>query len=134
MNLIPVGTRAESQLLVTTDVAISFLETEEARVLGTPWLILHMEITARNAVKPYLLDGQDTVGTQVNVAHLAATPLGMQARFYAEVLSVDERRVLFKVEAYDEKEKIGEGTHERFIVDVARFATRVQAKKAETNS
>ena len=133
MNLIPVGTRAESQLLVTTDVAISFLESEEARVLGTPWLILHMEITARNAVKPYLLDGQDTVGTQVNVAHLAATPLGMPARFYAEVLSVNERRILFKVEAHDEKEKIGEGTHERFIVDVARFATRVQAKKAETH-
>jgi predicted thioesterase len=118
-------------MLVTTDVAVSFLGSEEARVLGTPWLVLYMEITARNAVKPYLLDGQDTVGTQVNISHLAATPLGMRARFYAEVLSVNDRRILFKVEAYDEKEKIGEGTHERFIVDVARFATRVQAKKAE---
>lgn len=131
MNLIPLGASAESQLLVTTEVAISFLESDEARVLGTPSLILYMEITARNAVKPLLLDGQDTVGTQVNVKHLAATPLGMRVRFYAEVLSVDDRRILFKVEAYDEKEKIGEGTHERFIVDVARFATRVQAKKAE---
>ena len=129
MNLIPPGTCGQSQLLVTTDVAVSFLGMEEARVLGTPWMILHMEITARDTVKPLLLDGQDTVGTQVNVRHLAATPLGMQVRFQAEVLSVDGQRILFKVEAYDEKEKIGEGTHERFVIDVARFATRLQAKK-----
>ncbi len=129
MSLCPVGTRGESHLLVTTDVAVSFLGLEEARVLGTPWMILHMEITARNTVLPFLLDGQDTVGTQVNIKHLAATPLGMQVRFSAEVLSLEGQRVLFKVEAFDEKEKIGEGTHERFIVDVARFATRLQAKK-----
>src|SRR6266478_881286 len=129
MAPIPPGTCGESQLLVTTEVAVSFLGMEEARVLGTPWMILHMEITARNTVKPLLLDGQDTVGTQVNVRHLAATPLGMQARFYAEVLSVEGQRILFKVEAFDEKEKIGEGTHERFIIDVARFVTRLQTKK-----
>jgi fluoroacetyl-CoA thioesterase len=128
---IPIGAKLESQILVTSDVAISFLGTEEARVLGTPWLILHLEITARNLAKSYLLDGQDTVGTQVNVKHLAATPMGMQARFQAEVLSVDNRRILFKVEAFDEIEKIAEGTHERFIVDVAKFATRVQAKRAK---
>ena len=126
---IPIGAKGESQILVTSDVAISFLGTEEARVLGTPWLILHLEITARNLAKTYLLDGQDTVGTQVNVKHLAATPMGMQARFQAEVLSIDNRRILFKVEAFDEIEKIAEGTHERFIVDIAKFATRVQAKR-----
>lgn len=131
MFAIPIGAKEESQILVTTDVAISFLGTEEARVLGTPWLILHLEITARNLAKTYLLDGQDTVGTQVNVKHLAATPIGMQARFQAEVLSLDNRRILFKVEAFDEIEKIAEGTHERFIVDIAKFATRVQAKRAK---
>jgi fluoroacetyl-CoA thioesterase len=129
MSLFLPGTCGESHLLVTTDVAVSFLGMEEARVLGTPWMILHMEITARNTVKPLLLDGQDTVGTQVNVRHLAATPIGMLVRLYAEVLSVDGQRILFKVEAHDEKEKIGEGTHERFIVDVGRFATRLQAKR-----
>jgi fluoroacetyl-CoA thioesterase len=127
---IPIGAKGESQILVTSDVAISFLGTEEARVLGTPWLILHLEITARNLAKTYLLDGQDTVGTQVNVKHLAATPMGMQARFQVEILSLDNRRILFKVEAFDEVEKIAEGTHERFIVDIAKFATRVQAKRA----
>ena len=128
---IPIGAKLESQILVTSDVAISFLGTEEARVLGTPWLILHLEITARNLAKSYLLDGQDTVGTQVNVKHLAATPMGMQARFQAEVISIDNRRILFKVDAFDEIEQIAEGTHERFVVDVAKFATRVQAKRAK---
>ena len=129
MTPFPPGTRGESQLLVTPDVAVSFLGMEEARVLGTPWMILHMEITARNTVKHLLLDGQDTVGTQVNVRHLAATPLGMQVRFAAEILSMEGNRVLFKVEAFDEREKIGEGTHERYIVDIARFATKLQAKR-----
>ena len=104
------------------------LGVEEARVLGTPHMIGHMERTARNTVLPYLEPGHDTVGTVVNVAHLAATPLGMSVRFRAEVLSVADRRVTFKVEAFDEVEKIGEGTHERFIVNIGRFAQRVQAK------
>ena len=73
---IPIGAKGESQILVTSDVAISFLGIEEARVLGTPWLILHLEITARNLAKSYLLDGQDTVGTQVNVKHLAPRQWG----------------------------------------------------------
>jgi len=127
---IPIGARGSTNILVTSEFAISFLENEQARVLATPWLIMHLEITARDTVKPYLLDGWDTVGTHVNVAHLAATPMGMHARFHAEVLSVNGGRVLFRVEAHDEKEKIAEGTHERFIVDIARFATRVQAKKS----
>ena len=126
---IPIGAKAESQILVTSAVAVSFLGLEEARVLGTPWLILHLEMTSRNLAKAYLYDGQDTVGTQVNIKHLADTPMGMQVRFLAEVLSVNDRRILFKVEAFDEKEKISEGTHERFIIDIAKFATRVQAKR-----
>jgi fluoroacetyl-CoA thioesterase len=129
MAEIPIGAKAETRLLVTADIAISFLGLEEARVLATPWLIAHLELTARDTIKPYLLDGQDSVGTQVNVAHLAATPMGMAARFEAEVIRVDGRRVTFRVTAFDEVEKTAEGTHERFIVDIAKFATRVQAKK-----
>src|SRR4051812_41596996 len=116
MSLFPPGTRGESQLLVTPEVAVSFLGMEEARVLGTPWMILHMEITSRNAVKHLLLDGQDTVGTQVNVRHLAAAPLGSRVRFQAEVLSIEGQRVLFQVEAWDDTELIGQGTHERYII------------------
>jgi len=127
---IPIGTKREEKLLVTTEVAIDFLGLENARVLSTPNVIQHLEITARNSIKALLDPGHDTVGTQVNVAHLAATPMGMNVTFRSEVIAVAERRVTFKVEAYDEKDKIAEGTHERGIVNVAKFATRVAAKAA----
>jgi predicted thioesterase len=73
--------------------------------------------------------GYDTVGTHVNVAHLGASPIGMSVTFTAEVIRVDGRRVEFRVEARDEKEKIGEGTHERAIINIAKFATRLAEKK-----
>jgi predicted thioesterase len=128
MAQIPVGTKGEFHLLVTSEVAISFMGNESARVLSTPHMIAYMEITCRNAVLPLLEPGYDTVGTEVHVKHLAATPIGLHARFLVEVISVDERRLNFRVEAWDDQEKIGEGTHERFIVNVARFGERVQAK------
>ena len=127
---IPIGTKGEEKLLVTSEVAIDFLGVETARVLATPQLIAHLEMTARNSIKPFLDSGHDSVGTQVNVAHLAATPIGMNVTFRSEVIAVAERRVTFKVEAYDEKDKIAEGTHERGVVNVAKFATRLAAKAA----
>ncbi len=130
MARIPIGSKAEMKLLVTSEVAIDFLGVDGARVLATPHLVGLLEMTARNAIKPYLEDGFDTVGTRVDVRHLAATPMGMSVTFHAEVIAVDDRRVNCKVEAFDEKEKIAEGTHERAIVNIARFATRVQAKAA----
>lgn len=124
------GTRGEHRVLVTTELAIDFMGIEEARVLATPHLIWNLEVAARGAIGPYLDEGYDSVGTEVNVKHLAATPLGMSAVFRAEVTMVDGNRVRFRVEAFDEKEKIAEGTHERYVVNMARFATRVQAKAA----
>ena len=126
---IPLGVCGESTLLVSEKYAISFLGNDSARVLATPWLIMHLEITARDTVKALLLDGEDTVGTQVNVAHLAATPIGMTARFRAEVIGVDGKRITFRVEAWDEKDKIAEGTHERAVINIEKFAARVQGKK-----
>lgn len=128
MANIPIGTKGEFQLLVTTEVAISFLGTEGARVLSTPHMIGFMEMTCRNTVLPLLDAGHDTVGTHVNVAHLAASPIGMSVTFTAEVIRVDGRRVEFRVEARDEKEKIGEGTHERAIINIAKFVTRLAEK------
>jgi fluoroacetyl-CoA thioesterase len=130
MANIPIGTKGEFQLLVTTEVAINFLGTEGARVLSTPHMIGYMERTCRDTVLPLLEAGYDTVGTHVNVAHLAAAPIGMSVTFTAEVIRVDGRRVEFRVEARDEKEKIGEGTHERAIINVAKFATRLAEKRA----
>ncbi|MCZ2075987.1 MAG: thioesterase family protein [Bryobacteraceae bacterium] len=123
-----VGTKGETQMLVTSEVAIDFLGGEDARVFGTPYLIGHLEMTARNSVKPLLGEGQDTVGTHVDVRHLAATPMGMSVTLRSEVVRVEDRRITFRVEAYDEKEQIAEGTHDRFIIDIARFTARVRAK------
>lgn len=128
MAEIPIGTRGEYKLLVTSEVAIDFLGLDGPRVLSTPQMIGRMEMTCRNAVLPLLEPGYDTVGTHVNVAHLAAAPLGMTVTFTAEVTAVVDRRVQFRVEAHDEKEKIGEGTHERAIIHVAKFATRLARK------
>ena len=129
MANIPVGTKGEQKLLVTSEVAISFLGVENARVLSTPHMIGFMERTCRDTVFPLLDPGHDTVGTHVNVAHLAAAPLGMSVTFTAEVLSATDRRIQFRVEAFDEKEKIGEGTHERAIINIAKFTTKMAQKK-----
>lgn len=100
------------------------------RVLSTPRMIGLMEGTAHRAILPFLPEGQTTVGTVVNIKHLAATPVGMEVTFRAELLEVDGRRLLFKVEAWDAIEKIGEGEHERFIIDSQRFTQRLEKKLA----
>ena len=131
MAAVPVGARHEEVILVTPDIAIDFLGIEGTRVLSTPSMILWMEKTSRNLLMNYLEPGYDSVGTEVCIKHLAAAPLGASVRFQAEVLEVNDRRIKLRVEAADEKEKIGEGTHERAIINVARFASRLATKNAQ---
>ena len=126
---IPLGTRGEQKLLVTTEVAIDFLGADGPRVLATPQMIRHMEWTCRNSVIALLEPGHDTVGTHVNVAHLGAAPMGAVVTFTSEVIRVNGRRIEFRVEATSEEEKIGEGTHERAIINIAKFAARLSEKK-----
>jgi predicted thioesterase len=130
MNPIPVGRTHEHTILVTSELAIDFLGVEEARVLATPNLVWQLEMTCRNSIKPLLGDEFDSVGTDVSIRHLAATPMGMSVRFRSEVIHVDGNRVKFKVEAWDEADKVSEGTHERYVVHIPRFAARVAAKAA----
>lgn len=99
-------------------------------VLSTPRMIGLMEFTCQLLVLPHLAEGQTTVGSLVNIRHLAATPEGMTVRLRAELLEVDRRRLRFRVEAWDTLEKIGEGEHERFIIDKDRFDTRLEEKRA----
>lgn len=99
-------------------------------VLSTPRLISFMERAAHYAILPLLEEGQTSVGTLVNIRHLGATPVGMQVRFRAELVEVDRRRLRFKVEAFDALEKVGEGEHERFIIDANRFNERLAQKTA----
>ncbi|PYT23125.1 MAG: thioesterase [Acidobacteria bacterium] len=128
MANIPVGTRNEEKLVVTSDVAIDFMGVEGARVLSTPNMILGLEKTARNLLVRLLDPGYDSVGTNVNVSHLAATPMGMTVTFRTEVTSVEDRRVNFKVEAFDAQDQIAEGTHQRAIVNVERFVAKMREK------
>jgi predicted thioesterase len=99
------------------------------RVLATPFVIGLLEDAAHAVIKPHLPPGAATVGTMVEMRHLAATPVGMKARAKATLLETDGRRYLFAVEAWDEKEKIAEGRHERFVVaDLDRFLARAMKK------
>jgi predicted thioesterase len=134
---IRVGAKQEQRLLVTADVAINFLGLENARVLSTPELIRYMESTSRNTVLPFLEAGYDTVGTMVAMSHLAAAPIGSVITFASEITAVHDQRVEFHVTVRNEQEMIGEGTHERTIINVAKFAARladkIQAQNAKQN-
>lgn len=111
-------------------------ETNSAKTMGsgsldvfaTPAMIALMEETAWKSVQPYLEEGQGSVGIQLNVDHLAATPLGMKVRCESEVTAVEGRKLTFKVAAYDEAGLIGEGTHQRFIVDNEKFQGKANKK------
>ena len=100
-------------------------------VLATPEMIRLMEKAAVAAVDHLLADGYRTVGVEVNVRHLAATPVGMRVRAQAELTAVEGRKLTFRAEAFDEAEKIGEGEHKRVIIDLERFRERVEAKREE---
>ncbi len=103
-------------------------------VFSTPRMIDLMETVAEESVAGLLDAGQTTVGVLVNVRHLAATPVGMPVRLRAELLEVDGSRLRFRVEAWDAVEKIGEGEHERFIINRQRFMQRVEGKKKMVSS
>jgi len=133
MPNVEIGAAAEQKLLVDQEVAIDFLGSPDARVLSTPNMILCMERTCREALRPFLEPGHDSVGTHVNVSHLAAAPIGVVVSFTAEIVGVEDRRVMFRVAARSEDgELIGEGMHERTIVNVAKFVSRLVAKIRRT--
>ena len=98
------------------------------QVFSTPSMIALMEQCARDLAQPHLQAGQGTVGTWVNVRHLAATPVGLEVRCECELLETEGKRLLFSVRALDSQGLIGEGQHERYIIDNARFMQRATAK------
>jgi fluoroacetyl-CoA thioesterase len=128
MNSLQAGLKLQMQHTVDDANAISFLGSGGPRVLATPALIMFLEMASRNLAKAHLDEGYDTVGTHVDVKHLAATPIGMDVTYHSELIEATDRRLRFRVEAFDAKEKIAEGFHERAIINVAKFAARVTAK------
>jgi predicted thioesterase len=128
IHSIPVGATGQQSVVVTRDITIASLDDRLPSVFATPAMINFMEITAAQAIEPYLPDGWLSVGVVVNVRHLAATPEGATVRVTATVTEVGDKRVTFAVEAHDEVEKIGEGTHVRALVERSRFLRAVQQK------
>jgi predicted thioesterase len=126
--MVEAGITLERKRIVSEDDSITFLGADVKPSLSTPRMILWMEYAARDAVLPHLEAGQDTVGVRVDVRHLAATPLGAEVSYRATVAAVEGRRITFEVEAQDGAEMIGKGLHERYVVDVQRFAEGLKKK------
>ena len=100
------------------------------QVLATPMLVSYFELAAHQLAMRALEPGQGTVGSRIDVRHLAATPVGMRVAFRATLTERDGRRLLFRVEADDDQERVGEGIHERFVVDMNRFMGRIATKRS----
>lgn len=130
MDNIKIGLVNETTQLVTMKETAAHWGSGLVASFATPALVALMENAAFNAVKDVLAEGQTTVGTNVNINHLAATPVGMTVRARAELVEHDGRKLVFKVEAWDDVEKIGEGTHTRFVIDLERFNQRFEQKRA----
>jgi fluoroacetyl-CoA thioesterase len=130
MNDIPIGASASETVLVTRELTVAHFNEGMPEVYGTPLMIYLMEFASARAIAPYLPPGWVSVGTEVNVRHLAATPIGMTVTAHATVTAVNGRLVTFAVRAHDGAELIGEGTHVRAAVEMARFMARVAAKRS----
>lgn len=128
MKKLEAGITYEIERIVTPDVTAEAFGSGEVKVFATPIVILSMEQAAYFAVQDYLEDGAATVGTKVNIEHIAATPEGMKVRTKATLTEVDGRRLLFDVEAWDEKELIAVGKHERFIIYKEKFMAKANSK------
>ena len=122
------GLRGEAGLLVSEAHTAPRVGSGAVHVLATPVMINVIEAAALDAVERLLPPGYQSLGTLLNVRHIAATPVGMRVRATATVDRVDGRTIYFTVQAHDERELIGEGTHERVVVNVAKFDERVQRK------
>lgn len=123
------GLRGEARQVVREEDTAHHLGSGNVAVLATPRMIALMENASVKAVDHLLPSGQATVGGEIRVRHLAPTPQGMEVRVRSELMEVEGRRLTFKVEAFDEREKIGEGSHIRFIIDLDRFREKVEAKR-----
>lgn len=122
------GIIGQEELIVNEMNTAEALGSGSLAVFATPAMIALMEKTARLSVAPFLEDGQSTVGTLVNVKHLSASPVGMKITCRTELKEIDRRRLVFHVECSDEAGIIGEGEHERFIIDEAKFMVKTEAK------
>jgi fluoroacetyl-CoA thioesterase len=122
------GLVGETEIVVGTRDTAPHVGSGKIKVLATPVMVSMMEEAALNAVEGLLPPGHQTVGTRLDITHVAATPVGLRVIARAELTRIDGRRLTFRIWADDERDRIGEGTHERIIVNVERFDLRAQEK------
>ena len=122
------GLTGSAEIVVGTRDTAPHVGSGKIGVLATPIMVNLMEAAALQAVERYMPPGHQTVGTHLDVRHFAATPVGMRVRAHAELTRIDGRTLTFTIRAVDEREAIGEGVHERLIINVERFDQRMQKK------
>ncbi|MBR3094790.1 MAG: thioesterase family protein [Clostridia bacterium] len=122
------GIKGKQTVTVTHEQTAAHYGSGALEVFATPAMVALLEETAWKSVQPYLEPGQGTVGTRVDVRHLAPTPLGGKVTCESELVEIDRRRLVFQVEIYDEKTKVGEGIHERFVIQSDKFLAAANAK------
>ena len=126
MRPVPEGTQGSFSMVVTAEhLANRFKDASLPPVLATPVMIMAMENAALEAIKPYFDPGESAVGTRVDLAHLAATPVGRTIVAFAEVTRADGRAIAFRVWARDGDQEIGRGTHDRVAIDLRKFVARL---------
>jgi fluoroacetyl-CoA thioesterase len=129
MRKIPLGTKGTFKMRVLPEhLANQFKDALLPQVLATSVMILIMENAALNAIRSFLDSGESAVGAAIDVRHLAATPVGHDVRAEAEVINVDGKRIEFKVSARDETEEVGNGTHQRIVINLRSFNERLAIK------
>src|ERR1700692_536835 len=126
-DVIKAGMSAERTLVVTPDRTVRHVIPTMPAVFGTPMMIMEMEMASADAINRYLERGWVTVGTEVDIRHLAASPVGALVRTTAKVIAVERRVIRFEVEAFDDKRRIGEGRHARGLINVEAFTKRLGA-------
>ena len=122
------GLKGSAEIVVGEQHTAPHVGSGRVHVLATPVMVNLMEAAALQAVEGLLPPGHQTVGIHLDITHVAATPVGMRVRAYAELTRVEQRTLTFEVHAEDEKERIGEGLHERIIINLERFDRRMQEK------
>lgn len=123
------GIKGVTEFIAEEEGSAKAMGSGALAVLATPKMIAMLEKAAWESVQPFLEEGCGSVGTLMNVSHDAATPLGMKVRCESELIRVEGKKLTFRVEAFDEKGRIGGGTHERFIINNARFQEKTDRKK-----
>ena len=126
---VTIGMTAEKIVTVTSEMTVGHFVAQMPQVYATPMMILHMEMASGSAIAPHLPKGFVSVGMDVNVRHLAATPVGRKVRALSRVVQIDPKTVVFEVEAWDGDRKIGDGTHRRGVVNVVEFEKRFGVKQ-----